>query len=507
MSWGYVIGAVMKKTILVVLDGCGLSAKTKGNAFRAANPKNFDYLWDNYPHSSLVAGGKEVGLPEGQMGNSEVGHMNIGAGRIVYQPLELINSKIEDKSFYEKEELIKIMDHSLKNKTKLHIFGLLSDGGVHSHIKHLQAIMKMAKEKGLEKVYYHVFLDGRDTLPNMKEKFVKWLEAEINQLNIGKIATICGRYYAMDRDNRWDRIKLAYDAVVSARGTHYEDVDDFILDNREIGDEFVKPSVLCDEGTIEDGDALLVFNFRPDRVRELFSAITNPEFNQFAKKELNNINLVTLMPVSDEVISTHAFEIEKLDKTFGTYISSYGLKQLRIAETEKYAHVTYFFDGGVELNIPHCDRHLIPSSKVATYDLAPNMSAREICEELLPRIQDYDFILLNFANGDMVGHTGVFEAAAEAIKTVDECLGKIYKRSQELGFTMLVTADHGNCEEMLDEEGNVLTAHSTNPVPFIITDKKYEIQDGKLADIAPTLLEIIGLPIPIEMTGQSLIKK
>ncbi len=495
----------MKKTILVVLDGCGLSNKEAGNAFKAAEPKNFEYLWDNYPHSKLIAGGKEVGLPAGQMGNSEVGHMNIGAGRIVYQPLELINSKIDDGSFYDNEKINKLIDHSIKNSSKLHIFGLLSDGGVHSHINHLFAIMEMAKKKGIEKLYIHAFLDGRDTLPNMKEKFLKELHNKLDELSVGKIATICGRYYAMDRDNRWDRVKLAYDAVASARGTHYDSLGDFLLDNHELGDEFVKPSVLSDEGTIENGDALLVFNFRPDRVRELFSSLTNPEFNQFNKKELNNIKLLTMMPVSDEVICEHAFEIEKLDRTFGTYIADYGFKQLRIAETEKYAHVTYFFDGGVEKSLRACDRLLVPSPKVSTYDLEPEMSAEKITEELLAKMQDYDFILLNFANGDMVGHTGVFEAAVRAIKMVDECLGKIYKRSEELGFTMFITADHGNCEEMLDSEGNVLTAHSTNPVPFIVTNKNLKLNDGKLADIAPTILKYIDLPVPKEMSGNSLI--
>lgn len=492
--------------MLVILDGCGLNDNELGNAFKAAEPKNFKYLYDNYPHSQLIAGGREVGLPEGQMGNSEVGHMNIGAGRVVYQPLELINSKIEERSFFMNEKIINIMEHSKTRNSKLHVFGLLSDGGVHSHINHLYAIMKMAKERGLEKVYYHLFLDGRDTLPKLKEKFLRDFDNRLKELSIGSIASISGRYYAMDRDDRWDRIKLAYDAIVKAEGPKYNQLDDFLLANKEIGDEFVVPAVLSNEGRIEDGDAMLVFNFRPDRLRELFSAITNPEFRGFERKELKDTKLLTMMPVSDEVISDQAYELAKLDNTFGEYISMYGLRQLRIAETEKYAHVTYFFDGGIEKELKGCERLLVPSPKVATYDLAPEMSAREICAKLLEKMENFDLVILNFANGDMVGHTGVFEAAVEAVKVVDDCLGQIYEKAKDLGYTLIVTADHGNCEEMLDDNGNILTAHTTNPVPFIITKKNLSLHDGKLGDIAPTMLNLIGLPVPKEMTGNNLIK-
>lgn len=497
----------MKKIILMILDGCGLSDKEKGNAFLAADPKNFNYLWNNFPHSKLIASGKEVGLPEGQMGNSEVGHLNIGAGRVVYQPLELINSKIEDKTFYENKEIEAVMQHAINNDSKLHIFGLLSDGGVHSHINHLYALMEKAKQMDLKKVYYHLFLDGRDTLPNLKEKFLNEFQSKLNEINLGQLATVSGRYYAMDRDNRWERIKLAYDAIVEANGITYPSLTEFFEANKEEGDEFVKPSVFTEEGKVESNDALLVFNFRPDRLRELFMALTNENFEEFQPKNLVNNKLVTMMPVSDEVISTAAFNSENLDNTLGTYLSRYGFKQLRIAETEKYAHVTYFFDGGVEKELKGCDRLLIPSPKIATYDLQPQMSAEEVTNSLIERMQDYDFIVLNFANGDMVGHTGVFDAAVEAIKKVDESLGKIYDKAKELGFTLMITADHGNCEEMIGDDGEVLTAHTTNPVPFIITKSDLNLKDGVLADIAVTILDLLDIPKPIEMTGTSLIYK
>ena len=495
--------------ILTILDGYGLRDEERGNAVKLANNKIFEKLWNEYPHTQLIASGQEVGLPKGQMGNSEVGHMNIGAGRIVYQPLELINKAIEEKEFFKNDKIIEIMEHVKKNNSKLHIFGLLSDGGVHSHINHLFALIDMCKEQNINNVYYHMFLDGRDTLPDMKEKFINLLIEKIDKSGIGTIGTISGRYYAMDRDNRWDRVELAYNAIVRNNGKKYNNIEEFINENKENGitDEFVEPSIFSDNSTIEDNDGLIVFNYRPDRLRELFMAITNPNFKEFSSKKLQNIKLTTMMKVSEDVITTNAFKIETLTNTLGEYIANLNKRQLRIAETEKYAHVTYFFDGGIEKELNGCKRILIPSPKVATYDLKPDMSAVEVTESLLKEIEKYDLIILNFANGDMVGHTGVLEAAIQAVETVDKCLEKIYEKIKLLNGIMVITADHGNCEEMLDENNNILTAHTTNPVPFIITKDNIKLRPGKLGDIAPTILELMDLPQPKEMTGLSLIEK
>lgn len=498
----------MKPILLCILDGVGIRNSEHGNAFMQAKKPNFDYLWNKYPHSLLEASGELVGLPEGQMGNSEVGHMNIGAGRIVYQPLQLITEKIKNKEFFENKEFLNVIKHTKENNSKLHIFGLLSDGGIHSHISHLFALIDMAKANGVEKLYLHMFLDGRDTLPNIAEKYLDELSNKLKEVNIGVIATISGRYYAMDRDNRWDRIKLAYDAITEGKGEEYSNYHDAIKDSydKEIYDEFVLPTVFDKSGIVEENDGLILFNFRPDRGRELFSALTNPDFKGFERPFINNLKLVTMMPLSDEVIKTTAFNNQDLKNTLGDYLADKGKKQLRIAETEKYAHVTYFFDGGVEKELNGCDRILIPSPKVATYDLKPEMSAKEITEKLLPIMENYDVIILNFANGDMVGHTGVIPAAIDAVECVDECLGKIYNKVEELGGTILVTADHGNCDWMLDEDNNVITSHSVYPVPFIINKENVKLKNGKLADIAPTILYLLNLEIPEDMTGNVLIE-
>lgn len=496
-----------KKAMLCILDGFGLRDETHGNAVKLAKHENFDYLWNHYPHSKLVASGTLVGLPEGQMGNSEVGHLNIGAGRIVYQPLELINSKIKDGTFFQNEELLSVLNHVKENQSSLHLFGLLSDGGVHSHIRHLFALIDLCKQQNITNVYYHVFLDGRDTLPDIGIQYLRQLDEKIKETGVGKIATISGRYYAMDRDNRWDRVQKAYDVIVNNKGEHYANYEECIQHNdaNHITDEFVVPAVIDESGMVKDGDGLIAFNFRPDRLRELFMALTNPNFNEFPHTTFQSVQLVTMMAVSEDVITTNAFHLETVVNTLGDYISSCGLKQLRIAETEKYAHVTYFFDGGVDKEIPGCTRKLIPSPKVATYDLKPEMSANEICDELLQIIDQFDLVILNFANCDMVGHTGVLDAAIKAVETVDYNLGRIMKKTEEIGMTLFVTADHGNCEEMLDDQGNVLTAHTTNLVPFIVTDSSYQLKDGKLGDIAPTILKAMGLSKPAEMTGDELI--
>jgi len=497
-----------KPVVLTILDGFGLKSDIVGNAIKAAKTPTFDFLWENYSHSTLDASGQAVGLPNGQMGNSEVGHMNIGAGRIVYQPLELINSKIKDKSFFDNSEIMSLLAHVRGNNSKLHICGLLSDGGVHSHIEHLFAIIDLCKKENLKEVYYHIFLDGRDTLPDSALGYLEALKKKIDKTQTGSIATISGRFYAMDRDNRWERVELAYNNMVKGTGNKYSNYADVIKDSysEDIYDEFVKPAILNTNGLIEKNDGLLVFNYRPDRLRELFSALTNKEFSGFEREFIENLKLVTMMPVSDEVIYTNAFKLDELVNTFGEYISGLGYSQLRIAETEKYAHVTYFFDGGVEKELKGCERILIPSPKVATYDMKPEMSAKEVTDTLLVKLDNFDVVILNFANPDMVGHTGDFNAAVKAVEAVDSQLARIYEKIQELEGTLIVTADHGNCEEMIDEEGNILTAHTTNEVPFIICDKRYNLKTGKLGDIAPTILDIMGIDIPKEMSGESLIK-
>ena len=498
----------MKPILLCILDGVGIREEEKGNAFKMANKPNFDYLWNNYPHSLLEASGELVGLPEGQMGNSEVGHMNIGAGRIVYQPLQLINEKIKNHEFFENNKFKEIFDHVNENNSNLHLFGLLSDGGIHSHINHLLALIDCALENNVKNIYLHMFLDGRDTLPNSALKYLDILDEKIKNLPNVKLATIAGRFYAMDRDNRWERIKLAYDAIVNGIGAeknNYKEAIEFSYANNEL-DEFVKPTIFDKNGIVKENDGLILFNFRPDRGRELFSALTNPKFVGFERELVNNLKLVTMMPLSNEVISKPAFTNQQLDNTLGEYLANNKLKQLRIAETEKYAHVTYFFDGGIEKELEGCKRELIPSPKVATYDLQPEMSAKEITDKLLKQIEEYDVVILNFANVDMVGHTGVIDAAIKAVETVDSCLGKIMEKMDEIGGTLIVTADHGNCDWMLDENDNIITSHSTYPVPFIINQKNIELKDGKLADIAPTIIELLDLPKPLEMTGDSLIK-
>lgn len=498
---------MMKPIVLCILDGVGIRNEEHGNAFAKATKPNFDFLWNKYPHSLLEASGELVGLPHGQMGNSEVGHMNIGAGRIVYQPLQLINEKIKNGDFFNNEEFKNVMEYVKEKDSKLHIFGLLSDGGIHSHINHLFAILDMAKNNGIKELYLHMFLDGRDTLPEVAETYLDELSKKIKEIDLGVIATISGRYYAMDRDNRWDRVSLAYNAIANADGIEYSNYHDAIKDSyaNKIYDEFVLPTVLDKNGIVEENDGLILFNYRPDRGRELFSALTNPKFTGFERKFIRNLKLVTMMPLSNEVINTTAFDNQNLADTLGEYLADNNKKQLRIAETEKYAHVTYFFDGGLEKELVGCDRILIPSPKVATYDLAPEMSAVEITDRLIEVVDNYDVVIVNYANGDMVGHTGIIPAAVTAVECVDKCLGRLYKKVEEIGGTLLVTADHGNCDWMLDDNNNVITSHSTSLVPFII-NKNVELKDGKLADIAPTILTMLNLEIPKEMTGNILIK-
>lgn len=500
----------MKPMVLCILDGVGIREEIYGNAVKEAKMPTFNRLIKEYPHSLLEASGTSVGLPDGQMGNSEVGHTNIGAGRIVYQPLELINKSIKDKEFFKNEELINAINHAKKNNSKLHLLGLLSDGGVHSHIDHLFALLDLCKQENFTNVYIHAFLDGRDTLPDVALNYLEKLQIKLEKIGFGKIASIMGRYYAMDRDNRWDRVKCAYDTIVNKENLIDKKISDVLKDSYSNGeyDEFVKPNLFEDNGVIEDNDSLIVFNFRPDRLRELFSAITNPNFLEFKVKKFNNLKLVTMMLVSDEVICTNAFKHQKLTNTLGDYLAEKGLSQLRIAETEKYAHVTYFFDGGIDKDLKNCQRILIPSPKVATYDLKPEMSAIEVTDKLIEKLNEdiFDVVILNYANGDMVGHTGNFKATVKALETLDDCLKRLFNKIEEKEGTLIIIADHGNSDTMLDSEGRIVTSHSTSLVPFIITNKNLKVKDGKLADIAPTMLSLLNLPIPKEMTGEIIAK-
>ena len=493
----------MKKVLLCVLDGVGLSKIKDGNALINANKPNIDYLMKEYPNKGINASGTFVGLPDGQMGNSEVGHLTIGAGRIIYQSLELINRAIKDESFYSNESFLNAIRHAKENNSKLHIMGLLSDGGVHSHINHIKALLKLCKKEDFSNVYFHIFTDGRDTFKESSISYIDDLNDEINELGIGKICTISGRYYAMDRDKRWDRLKKCYDVIVNNTGNKCDDYKKYITDSYEKGitDEFIEPVIIDESGKIEENDSIIWANFRPDRAIQILRSLVDPNFDGFNRKIFNNLYLTTMMYVSDDVKSDIAFKKEIIDNTLGIYLSKLGKKQLRIAETEKYAHVTYFFDGGRDLDLNLCDRVLIPSPKVATYDLKPEMSAREITSNLLEKMDNnYDFIFLNFANGDMVGHTGNYDMTKKAIETIDEMIGKLYKKCVEDEYLFIITADHGNAEEMIDENGNVVTSHTTNLVPFIVTDKNLNIDNvNKLSDIAPFVLNYMNLNLPDEM--------
>lgn len=508
-----------RPTVLMILDGYGLNDRTEGNAVAEAKTPVMDLLYQRYPHAKGFASGLDVGLPKGQMGNSEVGHLNIGAGRIVYQELTRISKAIEDGDFFSNPDFVAAIDNCKKNNTALHIMGLLSDGGVHSHNTHLYALLKMAKRQGMDSVYVHAFLDGRDTPPSSGKEYLIQLEEEMRDIGVGKLATVSGRYYAMDRDKRWDRIEKAYNALLLGWGNKAASSGECIDNSYSAGvtDEFVIPTVLTDEnglpiGKIEENDSVIFFNFRPDRAREITRAIVDPKFDGFDRdKILNNVFYVCFTRYDDTLPNVNiAFKPQRLDNTLGEYISSLGLKQLRTAETEKYAHVTFFFNGGVEEPNPGEDRILVPSPKVATYDLKPEMSAYEVCDVLTENIlsNKYDLIIINFANSDMVGHTGILNAAIKAVETVDECTGRAVDAVIEAGGQMIICADHGNSEQMMDyETGGPMTAHTTNPVPLILVNYTdgIGIKDGRLCDIAPTLLEMMDLPKPKEMTGESLL--
>ena len=502
------------KLVLCILDGCGVREETDGNAFKNANTPTLDMLFEKYPNSILEASGPAVGLPKGQMGTSEVGHMNLGSGRIALQPLEAITNSIENKELNKNEKILEVLNHVKENKSNLHLMGLLSDGGVHSHIDHLLAILDICKENNVENVYIDVMLDGRDTYEKSALTYLDKLQEKIDEIGIGKIATISGRYYGMDRDNNYDRLKLSYDAICYGEGPVYNNYQELIQENydKEVYDEFVIPGII-NKCPIKDNDGVITFNFRKDRIREMFTLLSNPEAykEQAEAKGLeiityNNLKTLTMYPVTETVLSPHAFDDLDLKNILVDFLHNNGISQLRIAETEKYPHVTFFFDGGKEVEYDDMKKILIPSPKVATYDLKPEMSVYEVTENFLKEMENYDVTIMNLANGDMVGHTGVYEAAVQAVEDMDKCLAKIYEKVESVNGVLIIIADHGNCDMMWDEEHKPVTSHTTNPVPCIITKEGIELNNGKLADIAPTMIELLGMEIPKEMTGNSLIK-
>ncbi len=504
-----------KPLALIVMDGLGLSNEEKGNAAAAADTPYLDELFEKYPNTTLGASGENVGLPEGQMGNSEVGHLNLGAGRIVYQDYTRINKAVEEETLKDNEVLKEAIDHVKENDSNLHLMGLLSDGGVHSHINHLFGLLRMAKKAEIENVYVHAILDGRDTPPKSGKKYIKELEDKMDKLGVGEIVTVSGRYYTMDRDNRWQRTERAYNAMVLGEGEEAIDALTAVKNSYERGDndEFVLPTVVNKEGTIKDCDSVIFYNFRADRARQITRALALEEFSEFERpnEHPEDLHYVCMTQYDKEFALPVAFPPNNIKNGLGEVLSKEGLKQLRIAETEKYAHVTFFFNGGVEEPNPGEKRKLIPSPQVDTYDLQPEMSAYKVTDTLLDKLEneDLDVIILNYANPDMVGHTGYFDAAVEAVETVDNCLQKLLPKIIKSGGQVLLTADHGNSEKMYDEDGEPFTAHTTNRVPllYIGGPEGRKIKEGKLADIAPTMLDLLNIDKPEEMTGDSLILK
>ncbi|MBA1341746.1 MAG: 2,3-bisphosphoglycerate-independent phosphoglycerate mutase [ANME-2 cluster archaeon] len=506
---------IPKTLILIILDGWGINPEIEGNAIANAATPVMDYLIGKYPNSTLEASGEAVGLPPGQMGNSEVGHMNLGSGRVVYQDITRIDKSIRDVEFFSNNVLTDAVEHALTNVSSLHLIGLLSDGGVHSHIKHLFALLEMAKNGGLEKVFVHAFLDGRDVPPHCAGKYITRTEDMMRTLGTGKIATVGGRYYGMDRDNRWERVQLAYDALVLGKGLTSPDAGEAVRAaySRGENDEFVKPTVILDgnhpTATIQDNDAVIFFNFRPDRARELTRALTMQDFSWFERQKESNIHFVCMTRYDETFDIPIAFPPAHIDNTLAEYLSKNRKKQLHIAETEKYAHVTFFFNGGVEKPYKGEDRILIHSPDVATYDLKPEMSAYEVTDAVVEKIvsDDYDVIILNYANPDMVGHSGIMDATVKAVEVVDECLGRVVRAVVDMGGAALITADHGNCEQMIyyGDKGPH-TTHTTNRVPLVfVSDMDVDLRDGIFADVAPTILEVLHLDVPPRMTGQSLL--
>ncbi|MCI5841376.1 MAG: 2,3-bisphosphoglycerate-independent phosphoglycerate mutase [Clostridium sp.] len=501
-----------RPVLLCIMDGFGKNESTYGNAIAAAKKPNLDKIVSENPMTFIGASGLDVGLPDGQMGNSEVGHTNIGAGRVVYQELTRITKSIQDGDFFTNEALVGAMENCKKNSSALHLMGLMSDGGVHSHNTHLYGIMELAKRSGVDKVYIHCFMDGRDVPPTSGKDYLAELYEKCDEIGVGEIATVMGRYYAMDRDNRWERVVKAYKAMTEGEGVKFDCACKMMEESyaNDVTDEFIVPAVSEKAVPVKDNDSIVFFNFRPDRAREITRAFVDPAFSGFEREQLKGLYYVCMTQYDATMPNVHvAFKPETLENTFGEYISDKGLKQLRIAETEKYAHVTFFFNGGVEKQYLGEDRILVKSPAVATYDLQPEMSAYEVTDKLLAAIDSdkYDAIILNYANCDMVGHTGVFDAAVKAVEAVDTCVGKIVDAVAAKGGVTLITADHGNADKMYEADGSPFTAHTTNPVPFIVVGYPCELREGgRLCDIAPTMLKIMGLEQPKEMTGVSIIK-
>ena len=498
-----------KLVMLAIMDGFGIREETNGNAIKMANTKNLDYLFNHYPYTTIQASGEDVGLPEGQMGNSEVGHMNIGAGRIVYQSLTRVNIAVRENTLASMPAIVHAFEHAKRNNANLHIMGLMSDGGVHSHIDHILYLMKKASEYGIKHIYVHSFLDGRDVPPKSAKIYLKELQDHFDQ-NISA-GVVSGRFYSMDRDKIYERIQKAYDALVYGKC----EVKDLLKGIDEsyaegVTDEFVVPYIVDKDATIKENDAVVFANFRPDRAIQLSLALTNPTKTKLERYEIfKNLYFVQMMHYADDVKGEVCFGLQELNNIYGEVIANRGLKQLRIAETQKYAHVTFFFDGGEDKEMKNSDRVLIPSPKIETFDLMPEMSAYQITEEVIKRIrsEEYDTIILNFANCDMVGHTAVISACIRAVEVVDECIGRIYEEVQKVGGVLIITADHGNADQLITDDGMPHTAHTTNPVPFCITDESLILEkDGNLGDIAPTMLELLGIKKPQEMTGKSMIK-
>ncbi len=504
-----------RPVMLMILDGYGINEKTEGNAVKLANTPHLDELLKKNPNTIIHTSGADVGLPDGQMGNSEVGHTNIGAGRIVYQDLAKITKSIEEGDFFSVPEFVEAIENCKRNNSKLHLLGLCSNGGVHSHIRHLFGLLELAKRKDFENVYVHCFMDGRDTSPASGESFINELENKMKEKGLGKIATISGRFYAMDRDKRWQRVQKAYDAMVKGEGEKSTSAIKAVEESyqKELFDEFIVPTVICNSNgepvaKIEENDSVIFFNFRPDRAREITRAIVDPNFDGF-EREYFKTYFVCMTPYDETMPNVQvAFKKEEIKNTIGEIISKKGLKQLRIAETEKYAHVTFFFNGGEEKQYEGEDRILVPSPKVETYDMKPEMSAYEVTDKVVEAIESekYDMIILNYANPDMVGHTGSVEAAIKAIEAIDVCVDRVVNSINKVGGVMLITADHGNSEQMIDyKTGEPFTSHTTNPVPLALIGLNKKLKEGRLADLAPTMLEIIGIEKPAEMTGESLL--
>ncbi len=507
-----------KPVALIILDGFGLRDESYGNAVAQASKPNYERYWNTYPHTTLTASGEAVGLPDGQMGNSEVGHLNIGAGRIVYQDLTRITKSVRDGDFFENETLLAAVRHAKASGRKLHLYGLLSDGGVHSHISHLFALLELAKKEGLQDVCVHAFLDGRDVAPDSAKGYMQELLAKIEEVGIGQVATVQGRYYAMDRDKRWERVEQSYRSMVYGDGPKHTDPLQVIVDSyeQEVYDEFVVPTTIVDAagkpvGLVESGDSVIFFNFRPDRAIQLSQVFTNKEFPGFERGDQapTELHFVCMTLFSESVGGLVAYKPKELDNTFGEVVAQHGLKQLRTAETEKYPHVTFFFSGGRDIELPGETRILINSPKVATYDLQPEMSAYELAASTVKEIEaeNFDAIVLNFANPDMVGHSGLLEPTIKAVEATDECLGQVVDAIIAKGGVAVIIADHGNADLVTNADGSRNTAHTTNQVPFIVTSKDVRIREGGiLADVAPSLLHLLGLPQPAEMTGTSMIE-